>query len=393
MVMQLRLFTIAISLAAISAPYTFSIAADVSATCGCDQPAEAADATIVTLERITAFSPRARSDLALAIVRLWKAPPPGELNNAIRVQHFMAQIATETGGFTTIEENLNYSAERLVKVFPTRVTTEQAARLAHRPELIANHVYGGRLGNNKPGDGWRFRGSGYMQLTGRANFKARGDLLKMSLVDNPDLVRQPSAGFKTATGFWLAKGISAVAEKDNLAAVRKLVNGGTNGLQESKVWLARAKRIFVEGNSPAESGVSDDEELAAVAESLDAEGFSTGTGPRESGATQPDPGALSDAIRNFQVENEIPATGVYDEATLYALGTPAPVNPLTDEELSEVQQRLQRLSLLSPTEAASAGEISEALKKFQLQQGLSVTGIYDEATLEMILPKQGEKPK
>jgi hypothetical protein len=139
-------FLSSIFLVAAWSPHAHS--SELSANCACDRPVEANSSSIVSLERITKFSPRARVDLALAIARLWKNPPPGELVNPLRVQHFMAQIATETGGFVAIEENLNYYADRLLKVFPTRVTPQQAQRLARHPELIANHVYGGRLGNN-----------------------------------------------------------------------------------------------------------------------------------------------------------------------------------------------------------------------------------------------------
>ncbi|MGO6740073.1 peptidoglycan-binding protein [Rhizobium ruizarguesonis] len=383
--MAKRYFTIEVVLLAFVTMTGIQTAAHAEATvpCSCDRPVESAASSIVTLARISEFSPKARSDLALAIIRLWKDPPPGELNTPIRIQHFMAQIATESAGLTTLEENLNYSAERLIKIFPTRVTAEQAQRLAHRPELIANHVYGGRLGNKDAGDGWRYRGSGFMQLTGRANFKARGKLLNEPLEEKPDLVRQPDTGFETATGYWLARKINDAAELDSLLNVRKLVNGGTNGLRESRVWLARAKRVFVDPNGPAESAPSNADELAAVAESLSDEGFAIGTGPQESSD-------LSEALRNFQIENEIPATGVYDEKTLYALGTPPPVDPLSPEETKGVEQQLQKLNLLSPAESSSPGDTRDALMKFQLQQGLPVTGIYDNATLETILPKDGE---
>ncbi|MDC9835135.1 peptidoglycan-binding protein [Rhizobium binxianense] len=365
-----------------------ALSAESSANCTCGNPIEANSSSIVTFERITKFSPRARGDLALAIARLWKDPPPAELVNPIRVQHFMAQIATETGGFVVIEENLNYSAERLLKVFPTRVTPQQAQRLAHRPELIANHVYGGRLGNDQPGDGWRFRGSGFMQLTGRGNFEARGKLLNKPLGKTPELVRQPETGFETATAYWAARNINVQADLDNIKTVRKLVNGGSIGLPESKIWLARAKRIFVVGNQPTESAESEQQELNAVEEELINQGFLGSVGPQESSDPEAEKARIADALRNYQIENGLPATGAYDEPTLYTLSEPEPQDPLTPEELAMVQRKLQQMNLLSPSEASGPTDISEALKKFQGIQGLEVTGIYDEPTLQILLSDQ-----
>ncbi|WP_434714679.1 peptidoglycan-binding protein (plasmid) [Rhizobium sp. YTUHZ045] len=361
---------------------------EISTKCSSSSPIEANSSSIVTFERITKFSPRARGDLALAIARLWKDPAPGELVNPIRVQHFMAQIATETGGFVAIEENLNYSADRLLKVFPTRVTPQQALRLAHRPELIANHVYGGRLGNDQPGDGWRFRGSGFMQLTGRGNFEARGKLLNKPLGKTPELVRQPETGFETATAYWVARNINVQADVDNIKAVRKLVNGGSIGLPESKIWLARAKRIFVTGNQPGESAESEQQELNAVEEELTNQGFLESVGPEESSDPEANKARLTEALRNYQIENGLPATGVYDEATLYTMSEPEPQDPLTSEELAAIQRKLQQMNLLSPGEASGPNDIADALKKFQSLQGLDVTGIYDEPTLQILLSDQ-----
>jgi putative chitinase len=379
-------FLSSIFLVAAWSPHAHS--SESSANSACDRPIEANSSSIVSLERITKFSPRARVDLALAIARLWKDPPPGELVNPLRVQHFMAQIATETGGFVAIEENLNYHADRLLKVFPTRVTPQQAQRLARHPELIANHVYGGRLGNNQPGDGWRFRGSGFMQLTGRGNFEARGKLLNKPLGRTPELVRQPETGFETATAYWVAQNINVQADLDNIKAVRKLVNGGSIGLPESKIWLARAKSIFVIGNQPVETAESERQELNAVKEELIDQGFLESVGPQEGSDPEADRARIAEALRYYQIENGLSATGVYDEETLYTLGEPEPQNPLTPAELTTVQRKLQQMNLLSPGEASGPTDISEALKKFQSLQGLEVTGIYDEPTLQILLSDQ-----
>lgn len=380
-----------------------AFAQDNSATCVCAGsagPAEAGE-PLVTAERIARFAPRARADLALAMVRLWTSPEPAELVTRLRVQHFFAQIATETGGFARIDENLNYSAKRLLKIFPRRVTPDQAQRLAGRPERIGNHVYGGRLGNREPGDGWLYRGSGFMQLTGRANFRDRGKMLDAPLEAEPERVRQPESGFGTAAAYWAARKVNAAADRDDVVAVRKLVNGGTNGLAEAKVWLARAKRIFVDGTGAQESAPFEQseeapealsaEEISAIEDRLSADGLYQ-RGPQESAAEGSVSPELSAALRDYQVENGLPATGAYDEDTLYALGTPDPLDPLTDAEVDAVESRLQQRGLLSPGEAAGPDEVADALSRYQAEEGLPVTGIFDEATLGTILPPGGAGP-
>lgn len=385
MVTSLKSRVLAIAIASMSILGSIQKTSAAENECSCAQPTESAS-SLVTIERIAKFSPRARSDLAAAIVRLWKDPPPGELVTPARVQHFMAQIATETGGLVTIKENLNYSARRLLEVFPTRVTQAQAQRLQHRPELIANHVYGGRLGNVQQGDGWRYRGSGFLQLTGRANFRARGEMLGRPLEEHPDLVRQPETGFDAAIAYWKAKAINTPAEIDDIIRVRKLINGGTNGLRESKIWLARAKRIFLPPAEAAESPLEENpdraEEISAVQSSLSSYGYITETGPAEARSEA----ELQEALRNFQIENELPATGLYDEDTLYAIGARPPEPPLTDDEISRVRARLQQLRLLGSAEASDPIEIERAVKEFQLREGLEVNGVYDEPTLQLLLP-------
>jgi predicted chitinase len=225
----------------------------------------------------------------------------------------LAQLATETGGFRILAENLNYSSTRLLEIFPTRVTEEQALALAHKPIAIANHVYNGRLGNNPPMDGWNYRGSGLIQLTGRANFAKVGQELSLSLEPNPDWVRQPVGAFQTAVAFWRARRLNAIADTDEILRVRKAVNGGTNGLNEARIWLARAKRYLHQG----EAAFTDpSEELSAVTDQLRALNFLKG----EPGAFQPLD--VKAGLEAFQRSRGLLTTGVLDEDTLYELTDP-----------------------------------------------------------------------
>jgi predicted chitinase len=268
---------------------------------------------VIDASSLAKFSPRARADLAATIVGQWRLATSAKITSARRIEHFLAQLATETGGFRLIAENLNYSATRLREVFPSRVSEEQALILANKPIAIANHVYNGRLGNNPPMDGWNYRGSGLIQLTGRANFARVGEELGFPLEPHPDWVRQPTGAFQTAVAFWRARGINTVADTDDIQRVRKAVNGGTNGLNEARIWLARAKRYLRRG----EGAFTDmNEELNAVADQLRALNFLKG-----------DPGAFQTpdvkaGLEAFQHSRGLVPTGVLDEDTLYELTDP-----------------------------------------------------------------------
>jgi predicted chitinase len=275
--------------------------------------AVAQSSIVIDASSLAKFSPRGRIDLATTIVNQWQLATGAEITSARRTEHFLAQLATETGGFRALAENLNYSSTRLLEIFPTRVTEEQALALAHKPIAIANHVYNGRLGNNPPMDGWNYRGSGLIQLTGRANFARVGQELGLPLQLNPDWVRQPVGAFQTAVAFWKARRINAIADSDEILRVRKAVNGGTNGLNEARIWLARAKRYLHSG----EGAFTDpSEELSAVADQLRALNFLKG----EPGAFQaPD---VKAGLEAFQRSKGLLPTGVLDDDTLYELTDP-----------------------------------------------------------------------
>jgi predicted chitinase len=265
-------------------------------------------------DTLARFSPRARADLVAVILQQWKIAKAADINTTPRVHHFLAQMATETGGFRVIAENMNYSADRLLKVFPRRVTPEQAQRLAHNPVAIANHVYNGRLGNRLSNDGWDYRGSGLIQLTGRANFASRGLELNLPLENNPELVRTPAAAFQAAVAFWTARKLNDIADTDELHDVRVAVNGGTNGLPEARVWLARAQRYLI-GAAPRDA---DEEESVAIEGTLRSLGF-LGT-PKSGDRNAPD--EVDTAVKEFQRSRGLPETGQVDEDTLYELVDP-----------------------------------------------------------------------
>ncbi len=292
----------------------------------CTDPSILPTASLLTEQRIKRFSPRARADMIAALLCHPRFLVNADLTTELRVIHFMTQVAAETSGMFIIEENMNYSAERLREIFPTRVTPEQARQLAHRPREIANHVYGGRLGNlgQHTDDGWTYRGSGYLQLTGRENFRKRGNEVRLPLEENPELARQATEGLLAATAYWNARKCNIPADTDDVKATRFCVNGGTNGLAHARLWLTKAQRAF--GSQLAESA-DDAFATADVAEALTDNGLLERFA--ETSATE---NQVADALRRLQRENGLPETGELDDPTFYALVDPQRWrNPLTSE--------------------------------------------------------------
>lgn len=166
------------------------------------------------------------------------------LDTPLRRAHFMAQLAHESAGFKRLVENLNYSAEALLRTWPSRFTPESAKACARQPEKIANTVYAGRLGNDQPGDGWRYRGRGYIQLTGKANYaefsqRVFGD---DRLVHDPHQAAEPAVAMRIAGAYWVAKGLNTLADLDDLEAITRRINGGLHGLADRRRWLEHFKR-------------------------------------------------------------------------------------------------------------------------------------------------------
>lgn len=271
---------------------------------------------------IQSASPRAKSTI---LKGLFRSDRPlsryGIDDNLNELFHFLSQSATETFGFRTLSESTSYSAERLREVFPARVSADQAQKLARKPRETANHVYGTRLGNI-PGtdDGWNFRGSGYLQLTGRDNFARAGNRMGISLVSQPDGVRQPALGLDASLEYWVWRGVDEIAETGDVRQVRYAINGGTNGLAEANVWFQVIKKAFeTRGGTVSESGAFGVDPIdQAVALALADLGFlnepeaeSTFTSSR-----------YSKALAEFQRSRDLEPTGIFDVDTLYKITDP-----------------------------------------------------------------------
>ena len=148
---------------------------------------------------------------------------------------FIGQCGHECGNFKILEENLNYRAATLMKLWPKRFPTLEVANAYEKnPKKIANMVYSGRMGNRdeSSGDGYRFRGRGCIQLTGHANYFHAGKALGIDLVMQPDLVATPKYAALTAGWFWSTHGCNDIAERGDWTQLTKKINGGTIGLDD-----------------------------------------------------------------------------------------------------------------------------------------------------------------
>lgn len=158
-----------------------------------------------------------------------------DLSNQKRRAAFIAQCAHESGYFKTFTENLNYSAEALMKVFPSRFLNIQIAEsVARQPEKIANQVYANRMGNGAPdtGDGWKYRGRGLIQLTGKNNYAGFTKDMGIDVVKDPDYLTTVAGAVDSAYWFWTKNPkISICADNDDIAGMTKIINGGHHGLQ------------------------------------------------------------------------------------------------------------------------------------------------------------------
>ena len=168
------------------------------------------------------------------------------INTARRQAAFIGQCSHECGNFRVLEENLNYRAETLQKLWPKRFDAAKAQACARNPKLIANTVYSNRMGNRdeSSGDGYRFRGRGCIQLTGSANYFHAGQALGVDLIMEPELVATPKYAALTAGWFWDTHRCNELADAMNWTGLTKKINGGTIGLQDRIKHIEHAMHVL-----------------------------------------------------------------------------------------------------------------------------------------------------
>lgn len=174
-----------------------------------------------------------------------------------RVAHWVAQVGTESGGFTRLEESFDYKVPALASQFDKRITPALAAQLGRQPgermvpperqARIAAIVYARRFGNGEAGtgDGWRYRGRGLKQITFLANYEACGHALGVDLVSHPDLLATDDAlAARSAAWFWYANGCNQLADRGDLEQLTRRINGGLNGLEDRRERWQRAQQYI-----------------------------------------------------------------------------------------------------------------------------------------------------
>lgn len=176
------------------------------------------------------------------------------LSSALLIAHAFAQFSEECNCGLEMQENMNYSAGRLLQVFPTHFSHDQAIALQHNPRAIADQAYGGRMGNapSPSDDGWNFRGQGLSQVTGRENYAVLANRTAFDLLNHPELITAPATALECGVADFVMCGCLAWAQKDSLVGVSSMLNVGhfvsdptkVNGYQMRKSWLALWKHAL-----------------------------------------------------------------------------------------------------------------------------------------------------
>ena len=204
----------------------------------------------ITTAQIQALFPKYKypEDLAEALTESFDKY---EINTVNRAAGFLAQCGHESAGFTILQENLNYSAEGLNKIFKKYFpTVADATPYARNPEKIANKVYGGRMGNGpeSSGDGFKFRGRGAIQLTGKDNYTQFAKSLGITVDEAVEDLNTLDGAIESACWFWKKNGLNAICDKDDIVLMTKRINGGTIGLDDRKKHYHHAKEVLSGGH-------------------------------------------------------------------------------------------------------------------------------------------------
>ena len=208
----------------------------------------------VTSDQILHIAPNARSSYREAFQNGQAVLGQYKISDSpLRVAHFMAQVLHETGGLAIQFENLNYSAERLPKVWPSRFKPTgplNPADYANNPQKLANEVYGGRMGNTGPNDGFTYRGRGLLQLTGKDSYQEATTILRKGNPAAPNFVAAPDEVISAqwclaiAASEWFAKGCNGLADQDDIRKITRAINGGQIGIAERMEWAKRTKAVW-----------------------------------------------------------------------------------------------------------------------------------------------------
>jgi putative chitinase len=275
---------------------------------------------MITLEQFSAMIPQNKEaeewyEAALVLFEEYK------INTPLRIAGFMAQCAHESADFTRLEENLNYSEKALNGVFGRYFGKgkRDAKDYARDPEKIANYVYQdefrskrGALGNTNAGDGWRFRGRGIKQLTGRNNYKAFGKSVGITPEEAAEYVATPKGAIESACWFWKTNKLEKYADKDDNLGLTKKINGGTIGLEDRNRRYEEAKAVLGGKSLPKKKATSGTRTLRKGMQGDDVKKMQKALGVAADG----DFGfGTQTAVKKWQTKNGLVADGIVGPAT------------------------------------------------------------------------------
>lgn len=204
---------------------------------------------VPTAEQIRVVAPKAVQGWPEALA---EAMPKWDINTVKRAEMFLAQCCHESAGLTRFTENLNYSAEGLMRTWPSRFPNLEAALPYSRdPVKLANHVYANRLGNGNEasGDGAKYIGRGAIQLTGRTNYTRAATAIGYPVDRYPTDLVLPRYGAPAACWFWQSNGLNELADKGAFALITKRINGGMTGQPDREVWLATVRATITDNDN------------------------------------------------------------------------------------------------------------------------------------------------
>ena len=280
--------------------------------------------TINTTEAVIRIARDARDNYLEAIRQGDALFQEHGITTPLRMTHFLAQALHETGGFTVLRESMNYSASRLIEIFGVNrhsaaVTAVGAGILARQPEAIAERVYGlgnrrkaHELGNTQPGDGFRYRGNGVLQTTGRGNHQRMGAACGIDFEGNPELVIVPEHALKPALHEWTENNLNVSADKNDIHTITLRINGGLTGLPDREAWFSKVWMLLKADSQPAEpwEAGEEDDNVKGLQEALN----DLGANPKlvVDGRYGP---ATRKAVKEFQAAAGIVADGIAGPVT------------------------------------------------------------------------------
>lgn len=187
-------------------------------------------------EQLSEIIPTAVGGVSSWYTGLVEILPTYDITSILRIAGFLSQTAHESGGYRVLKENLNYSSDALNKIFPKyfKNAGRDALEYHRQQEKIANVIYADRMGNGntKSGDGWKFRGRGLIQLTGRNNYTAFSDSINMDIDAVPEYLETPKGAIHSACWFWNSVNLNKLADVSDIIGMTKRINGGVNGLDD-----------------------------------------------------------------------------------------------------------------------------------------------------------------